>query len=53
MVMILILIDCLLTWSLQVVVIQILIDYLLTLEPPGGDDTDIDWLSPHLGASRW
>ncbi len=37
----------------QVVMIQILIDYLLTLDPPGGDDTDIDWLSPHLGASRW
>ncbi len=40
-------------WSLQVVMIQILIDYLLTLEPPGGDDTDTDWLSPHLRASRW
>jgi hypothetical protein len=40
-------------WSLQVVMIKILIDYLLTLEPPGGDDTYTDWLSPHLGASRW
>ncbi len=52
-VMIQILIENPLTWNLQVVMIQILIENPLTLEPPGGDDTDIERLPPRLGASRW